>query len=304
MFLTKSIMDTDMARNLDLTALRSFVTVAEVGGVTRAAGHLHLTQSAVSMQLKRLEDSLGLSLIDRSARTVQLTPTGEQLLSYARRMLVLNDEAVARLTDDGYEGEIVLGVPHDILYPAIPPSLAGFAKLYPRLRVRLLSLPTRTLKTMFARGECDAILTTEETMGERGETLLTLPLVWAGASGGSAYRNRPLPFAFCRNCIFSPIARQMLDAAGIEWVSVVDAASDRASEVAVMADLAVYVILDQTLPQGVSRIPSGADLPALPDQNINLYRSSAMRPDVSDALAVILRDNYARLTAPSRLAAE
>ncbi|WOI56265.1 LysR family transcriptional regulator [Palleronia sp. LCG004] len=293
-----------MARNLDLTALRSLVTVAEVGGVTRAAGHLNLTQSAVSMQLKRLEETLGLSLIDRSARSVQLTPTGEQLLSYARRMLVLNDEAIARLTDDGYEGEIVLGAPHDILYPAIPPVLAGFAQLYPRLRVRLLSLPTRTLKQMFANGECDAILTTEDALGEGGETLLTLPLVWAGAIGGVAHRLRPLPFAFCRNCIFSPVARSVLDAAGIEWVSMVDSASDRASEVSVMADLAVYVILDQTLPAGVSRVPAGAGLPSLPDQNINLYRSGALRPEVSDALAGLLRDSYARLGAPVRMAAE
>ena len=189
-----------MARNLDMTALRSFVTVAEVGGVTRAAGHLHLTQSAVSMQLKRLEESLGLQLLDRSARTVSLTPTGEQLLSYARRMLILNDEAVARLTDDIYEGEITLGVPHDILYPAIPPVLAAFAQRYPRLRIQLLSLPTRTLKEMFARGECDAILTTEETMDDGAETLQTLPLIWAGAPNGTAYRERPLRFAFCRNC--------------------------------------------------------------------------------------------------------
>ncbi|SEN49552.1 LysR family transcriptional regulator [Palleronia pelagia] len=293
-----------MPRNLDLTALRSFVTVAEVGGVTRAAGHLHLTQSAVSMQLKRLEDSLGLSLIDRSARTVTLTPTGEQLLSYARRMLTLNDEAIARMTDDGFEGEIVLGVPHDILYPAIPTFLAAFAHTYPRLKVRLLSLPTRTLKDMYARGECDAILTTEETTGEGGETLLSLPLVWAGATGGTAHRDRPLNFAFCRNCIFSPLARAALDRAGIEWHSVVDSPSDRAAEVAVMADLAVYVILDQTLPVGVSKLPANAGLPDLPMQNINLYRSNTLPASVSEDLARLLRDNYARLANTVRLAAE
>ncbi|MBJ3762466.1 LysR family transcriptional regulator [Maribius pontilimi] len=293
-----------MPRNLDLTALRSFIAVADLGGVTKAAGHLHLTQSAVSMQLKRLEESLNVPLIDRSARNVQLTATGEQLLSYARRMLVLNDEAISRMTDDGYEGEIVLGVPHDILYPAIPPFLAAFAQRYPRLRVRLLSLPTRALKQMFARGECDAILTTEETLDERGETLLSLPLVWAGAAGGVAHRARPVPFAFCRNCIFSPIARAALDKAGIDWVSVVDAASDRASEVAVMADLAIYVILDQTLPQGVRKVPANAGLPDLPMQKINLYRSTAMQPEVSDAMATLLRDNYARLGQPERLAAE
>ena len=87
-----------MPRNLDLSALRSFVTVADVGGVTRAAGYLNLTQSAVSMQIKRLEDSLGMSLFLRAARKLALSPEGEQLLSYGRRMLALNDEALSALS--------------------------------------------------------------------------------------------------------------------------------------------------------------------------------------------------------------
>ncbi|WP_375261547.1 LysR family transcriptional regulator [Palleronia sp.] len=285
-----------MPRNLDLTALRSFVAVADVGGVTRAAGHLHLTQSAVSMQLKRLEESLGTRLLDRTTRSVALTPAGEQLVSYARRMLTLNDEAIARMTDDVYEGEITLGVPHDILYPAIPPVLAAFAQRFPRMRVHLLSLGTRTLREMFARGECDAILTTEETLGEGGETLAVLPLIWAGAMNGVAWRQRPLRFAFTRTCIFSPIARARLDAAGIDWVAVVDSASDhRASEAAVMADLALYVILDNTLPQGVASVPAVAGLPPLPDQKINLYRSGALQSDISAALGELLRNSYAGL---------
>src|SRR6056297_186316 len=101
-----------MPRNLDLTALRSFVAVADTGGVTRAAGLLNLTQSAVSMQLKRLEESLNTSLLDRSGRTIGLTTQGEQLLSYARRMLQLNDEIYGRLTATEFEGELKLGVPH------------------------------------------------------------------------------------------------------------------------------------------------------------------------------------------------
>ena len=117
-----------MARNLDMTALRSFVTVAETGGVTRAAGFLNLTQSAVSMQLKRLEEALDLQLLDRSARSISLTAAGEQLLGYAQRMLELNDEALGRLTANEFEGEITLGVPHDIIYPYIPAILRRMAQ--------------------------------------------------------------------------------------------------------------------------------------------------------------------------------
>jgi DNA-binding transcriptional LysR family regulator len=150
MILALLIRISDMPRQLDLNALRSFVAVAETGGVTRAAGFLNLTQSAVSMQLKRLEESLGITLLDRSARSVSLTAPGEQLLGYARRLLDLNDEVMARLTDQAFEGEIVLGVPHDIVYPAIPQVLNRFAADYPRMKVQLVSSYTRRLRTCSA----------------------------------------------------------------------------------------------------------------------------------------------------------
>jgi len=157
-----------MPRNLDLTALRSFVAVADSGGVTRAAGMLNLTQSAVSMQLKRLEDALDQKLLDRSARTIAVTPAGEQVLGYARKLLKINDEVFSRLTATEYEGELRLGVPHDIIYPAIPSVLKRFAAEFPRMHVRLISAPTRKLLDMFARGEVDLILTTEENCGPGG----------------------------------------------------------------------------------------------------------------------------------------
>ena len=116
-----------MARNLDLTALRALVTVSEVGGVTRAAGLLNLTQSAVSMQIKRLEESLGTTLFNRVQRKLSLTPDGELLAQYARRMIDLNDEALLRLTDTAFEGEIRIGVPHDIVYPQLPQILKAMA---------------------------------------------------------------------------------------------------------------------------------------------------------------------------------
>ena len=137
-----------MPRNLDLTALRSFVAVLETGGVTRAAQQLHLTQSAVSMQLKRLEESLGQPLLDRAGRGVAPTAQGEQLLAYGRRMLALNDEVWSRMTDKAYEGEILFGVPSDIVYPHVPSILRRMDREYPRVRVKLISSYTIKLKEM------------------------------------------------------------------------------------------------------------------------------------------------------------
>jgi DNA-binding transcriptional LysR family regulator len=148
-------------RNLDVTTLRSFIAVAESGGVTRAAGFLNLTQSAVSMQLKRLEELLGLKLLERAGRTVSLTPSGEQLLSYAKRMVTMNDEIFTKMTDTSYEGELILGVPHDIVYPVIPKVLQRFNAEFPRVKVQLISSYTDALVKQFAKGEVDVILTTE-----------------------------------------------------------------------------------------------------------------------------------------------
>ena len=173
-----------MPRNIDLTALRAFVTVAETGGVTKAAGQLNLTQSAVSMQLKRLEESLGQPLLDRAGRGVALTAQGEQLLSYGRRMLKLNDEVWSRMRDDEYEGEVRLGVPHDIIYPHIPRVMQRFNAEFPRMRLDLMSSYTKRLKQDFARGEVDMILTTEAGLDAGGETLDSCPLMWVGAPGG------------------------------------------------------------------------------------------------------------------------
>ena len=189
-----------MRRNLDMTALRSFVAVAESGGVTKAAYFLNLTQSAVSMQLKRLEEGLDLGLFDRSGRTIGLTTAGEQLLGYAKRMLSLNDEIFGRLTAQHYEGEVVLGVPYDIVYPAIPQVLQRMSVAYPRVKVRLISSFTNILRDTFARGEAEIILTTEDTVAAGGETLAVRPLIWVGAPGGQAWKQRPLQLAHERDC--------------------------------------------------------------------------------------------------------
>ncbi|MCI2400519.1 LysR family transcriptional regulator [Aliiroseovarius subalbicans] len=281
-----------MPRNLDMTALRSFATVADAGGVTRAAGLLHLTQSAVSMQLKRLEESLGRTLLDRSGRGVTLTADGEQLLGYARRMLRLNDEVYGRLTDQVYEGEIVLGVPHDVVYPAIPKVLKMFHAEYPRMKVNLVSSFTNRLKEMYARGECDIILTTEDRLDAGGETLTTLPLVWVGAPGGQAWKIRPLRLAYEHNCIFRMGVQSALDGVGIAWEMAVESDSSRTIEASVSADLAVHTVIDGTVPRHLEVIDHGGGLPELTLTQVNLYVADPCTGPVFDDLLAAIRQAF------------
>ncbi len=280
-------------RNLDVTTLRSFVAVADSGGVTRAAGFLHLTQSAVSMQLKRLEEMLGLDLLDRSGRGIALTASGEQLLTYARRMVSLNDEVITRLTDQAFEGEITLGVPHDIVYPFIPRVLQQFNAAFPRVKVHLIASFTRGLKEQYEKGEADLILTTENGLNGGSETLANMPLRWIGAHGGSAWRQRPLRIAFCRHCTFRPHVIEALDIAGITWEMAVDTESDRTIEATVAADLAVSGVIGGTEPSHLAQIDHAGALPNLPEQKINLYGSDDSKGEVVDAMADLLRRAFA-----------
>jgi DNA-binding transcriptional LysR family regulator len=290
-------------RNLDLASLRSFVAIIDAGGVTRAAGFLNLTQSAVSMQIKRLEEVLDVSLLDRSTRKLAPTAAGEQLLGYARKMLALNDEVFNRLTQPEAEGEIILGVPHDIVYPTIPPVLRAFNAEYPKMRITLVSSFTKTLKQQFAMGEVDLILTTESTLDPQGETVAELPLVWIGAVGGAAWRARPLRLAFEQRCYFRAGVQAALDAQGIAWEMAVDGSSTRAVEASVSADLAVHTVLAGSEPQAVERISHGGVLPDLGAVKVNLYVADPVHSPAITVLAGMIRQAYrlraGRDTAPA-----
>ncbi len=282
-----------MARNLDLTALRAFVVVADTGGVTRAAALLNLTQSAVSMQIKRLEDGLGRPFFFRTARRLTLTPEGEQLLAYARKMLDLNDELLARLDDSAFQGEIRLGVPHDVVYPAIPPILKRMAQCYPRVRINLTSSFTILMKDQLARGELDLILTTEEVPGPGGEVLARQDLVWVGGPDNAVWQSRPLRLGFEETCIFRPLALAALDGAGIPWEMGFTGRSVDAIQAMISADLAISVRMRSAVPKNMTEVPPQADLPALGHTSICLYDTGLHKGRVVEELKAMLRAAYA-----------
>ena len=135
---------------LDLKPIRVFLAVADRKSFTAAARDLGLAAASVTRIVAQLEQDLGTQLLVRTTRQVGLTSAGEQLLSYGRKLLVLNDEIYSRMTDDAYEGVLILGVPHDIVYPGIPRVLKLFKAEHPRMRLQLLSSATIRLKEMFA----------------------------------------------------------------------------------------------------------------------------------------------------------
>jgi len=259
--------------NLDLGTLRSFVTIADSGSMTRAASRLFMTQSAISMQIKRLETNLGFSVFERSSQGMKPTTEGEQLLQYANQMLAINDEAMGRLTSPDYEGVIRLGAPCDVIYPHVPNAIREYSRDFPRVQVKFSASRTALLREQFDLGQQDIILTTEFEPGPGGRVISPQSLLWTGAQDGVAWKKRPLPICFSRQCAFRPIATAALDAAGIGWIDVVATDDDLASDAMASADLGIMAEMECAIHGDRQVIDHGGQLPDLPASSIVLYTS-------------------------------
>src|SRR5882757_400693 len=203
--------------SLDPELLRAFVAVADHRSFTRAAVTLNRTQSAVSMQIKRLEDRLGVELFSRSKANVDLSAAGEGLLGYARRILALNEEAVGRLAERKVDGVVRLGVMDDYGTCIVPPLLASFLAGYPRIHVEMETGLTSSMPARLGEAYDLVIAMHPEGRGE-GEFLRREQAVWATSAAHAVEEQQPLPVAlYPPGCLFRKWAMEALDAARRPW---------------------------------------------------------------------------------------
>ena len=282
-----------MARNIDTSLLRAFVAVAETSGMTAAANLLNVTQAAVSQQIKRLEEAFGAELFERDRRGLRLTSAGERLFGKAKRLLALNDDIWAEMTTPIYTGEVRLGIPYDIVSIYLPPVLKSFTQAYPKIAVSLECQASILLLEGLKAGNLDLAITTELGCGPHGESLITDRLVWAGAKGGAAHRQRPLPLSLGNeSCAFRPPVLKALTASGIDWRPVSEISNMDAMTATVQADLAVGALLASTVPVNLEILGPGAGLPALPPFSINLYLPATGVTAIAQELARHIRDGF------------
>lgn len=281
-----------MARNLDTSALRALVAVAEMGGVTRAAAQLNLTQSAVSLQIKRLEEALDQCLTERAGRGVALTVQGEQLVGYARRLLALNDEIVTRMAGAAPGGEIRVGAPCDLIHMHLPQVIRDFGARRPEVGIVLESHVSGMLHERLAAGTIDLIMTTDLGPVPGAETLREARLVWIGAPGGGSWRRRPLPLGTVFGCAFSRAAVEILGATGFDWRLAVEG-SKITVDGSVASDMSIYMMLEGTIPPGFEVIDHRGALPDLPVFGINMSVTQGPRRRLAGLLAAELRAAFA-----------
>lgn len=204
--------------NLDMDVLRTFVTGTELGSFAKAAERLGRSQSAVSLQLKKLEDQVGETLLRKEGRGLVLTGPGETLFSYARRMLELNDEAVAAARGVAVEGWVRLGIVQDFADRWLPALLGRFARAHPTVKVDVVVDRGVHLAEQVARGELDLALTWGDYATPQRRKLADIPMRWVGPRG---YRQTPgeaVPLiAFRPPCTFRKRAIEALDGTGLAW---------------------------------------------------------------------------------------
>jgi DNA-binding transcriptional LysR family regulator len=254
---------------LDPELLKAFVAVADKCSFTRAATMLNRTQSAVSMQIKRLEDRLGIILLHRSRSRVDLSPAGEELLGYARRLLTLNDEAIARLGKRKITGLVRLGVMDDYGSAVMPPLLADFMANHPAIHVEM---ETGLTATMPARlGEAYDLVIAMHAEGHcQGEFLRREQAVWAvGAEPVEA--SDPLPVAlYPRGCLFRDWAMAALDHAKRPWRLAFVSRSAAVEQIAAQG-LAVTVVKAGTFPSRLRALSERDGMPPLPGAEIRMH---------------------------------
>lgn len=284
-----------MFRNVDIGLLRSFLAVQEAGSLTAAANQLHLTQGAISQQIKRLEQLFNCALFERNRRGARLTAEGERLLGYARRMLRLNDEVWAEMSGPAFSGEVRLGVPHDLVGTHLAKIFKAFAQSCPNVDISLTSASSFELREALRAGKVELALI-EEVAAEAnagGECLAVEPLVWVGCAGGDAYRKRPLPVAIVtETCAFRPRMFAALDARGLPWRTVFENSNIEATSATVRMDMAVTAWLASTVPLDLQILDAASGLPALPDFAIKLYQSAVSLSAPAQEMARHIRAGY------------
>jgi DNA-binding transcriptional LysR family regulator len=261
---------------LDPELLQAFVAVADQRSFTRAASQLGRTQSAISMQIRRLEDRLGAELFHRTKAHVELSGAGEGLLGYARRILALNDEAVARLREHKVEGVVRLGVMDDYGTAILPPLLAGFMAGYPLIQVQMETGLTSTMPGRLGEAY-DLVIAMHPAGSGEGEFLRHEQAVWAASPHHPIEAQDPLPVAlYPQGCLFRKWAMETLDQAGRRWRLAFVSHSLAAAEAIAAEGLAVTVVKSGTFPARLRPLTDRDGMPPLPMADICLHRAAKL----------------------------
>lgn len=275
-------------RNIDPVLLETFVAIAETGSFGSAAVRVGRSRSAVSMQMRRLEELFASTpLFQQSGRRKRLSGTGEILLSHARNILRLNDTLWQSMAAANSPGIIRLGAPDDYVYTLLPDILERYAKVFPHIHVEVTCEPSEELSELITLSKLDLAVVTRRPADKVSRTIRVEPLVWVAAKGRRFPPDEPLPLAmFQHGCVARSQTIEACARAGRDYRVAYSSPSIAGLLSPVKAGLAAAAIARCSVPNDLEVLPPSDDLPEIGGIDIALMRNDALDiPDFVRGLA-------------------
>ncbi|MTI15830.1 LysR family transcriptional regulator [Rhodobacteraceae bacterium RKSG542] len=276
-----------MAHSLDIDQLRTFLAISEMGSFTRAGEVVHKTQSAVSMQMRKLEERVGQPLFVKDGRNSRLTKEGQKLREYAGRIVALNDETLTAFEQGNIAGNVRIGLPDDYAEKLLPQVLASFNRINPFISVEVECSSSAIVGKRIKKGELDlGIVTSGDCSGVDGQVIRQEQLLWVGSGMTTLHMERPVRVAAGDiSCSWRAKAIHALDKAKIPHTVVYTSASATALSGAIHADLAIGVLPESAVRTDHRILGVNDGMPLLPDCQITLIRSDAASEKIHQILA-------------------
>lgn len=285
-----------MLPSLNSELMRSFLAVADSGSVTCAADHLGRTQSAVSMQIRKLEESLGQSIFVREPRGVRLTERGNQLIPYARRVVGLLDEAATALREKPLSGPVRVGIPDEYVQSILPSILASFSQRHPETLVTVRCDFSAPQLAALRADKVDLAVIYQGYREDKGEVLAVDPTVWVTSVSHSQHLHRPLPISiyfssdWCRDYTL-----HSLEQIGIDYYAAFECDTSASLRSAVVNGIAVAPLSRSSIPPGCRELTAEDGFMTIDNARVVLHRNPAGTSPVIDAMIVTLRDAFCPL---------
>lgn len=282
-------------QNIPTELLRTFVKAVDTGSFTRAGEIVGRTQSAVSLQIRRLEEMLDAPLFVRGTHRVKLTEEGTTLAGYARRMLALNDEAVSSLRRPKVAGCVRLGAPHEYTASLLPVILGKFAQSHPGVMLEVTCDLSKNLLARQEKGEFDLVIALHDDPDERGGAkVLTEPLVWITSLDHERHTQRPLSLVVAPPpCIYRNRVLQTLSRQNQPWRIAYMSSSYSGIIAAVRAGLGVPLLAGSTVPEGVRMLGERDGFPVMGLLDVRLYERAESATEAVRCLADYITSSFA-----------
>lgn len=282
-----------MNPNLDSDLLRTLVAISEAKNFTRASEVVGRTQSAVSVQMKKLEEIVSEKLFDRGPRGVTLTPPGEQLVRDARRIISLLDQAAISVHSNPLDGSVRVGVPEEYGGTILPNVLYRFSKMHPEAEVTVHCASSSELRAEFDKGELDLVVVHEDAAMIGGEVLLNDPVVWVTSDSHFQHECEPMPVAICeRGCWWRDWSLGILDQRQKDYRVAYESSSTFGLQAAVSSGIAVAILAQSQIPPDCRELTAQEGFPPLQGSSIVLRQQTKVSCSTTAGMAQAVREAF------------